>query len=131
MSNAQGLGRPELDRRARSYRDLVCRDGGVAGATRSLELRLLLRVPPSCCLASGWPGALVSPDVLSEFPHLLSSSPSAEAPSIIAHSFGTYILGTALLRYPYLRFSKVIRCSTILLTDSHSESFERTHMHSR
>lgn len=41
----------------------------------------------------------------------------AELPSIVAHSFGTYILGNALLRYPYLRFNKVILCGSILPTD--------------
>lgn len=38
-------------------------------------------------------------------------------PSIVAHSFGTYILGNALLRYPYLRFNKVLLCGSILPTD--------------
>jgi hypothetical protein len=37
-----------------------------------------------------------------------------EYPSIIAHSFGTYILGNALLRYDYLRFDKVLLCGSIL-----------------
>jgi serine/threonine-protein kinase len=41
----------------------------------------------------------------------------AELPSIVAHSFGTYILGNALLRYPYLRFNKVILCGSILPVD--------------
>lgn len=40
-----------------------------------------------------------------------------ELPSIVAHSFGTYILGNALLRYPYLRFNKVLLCGSILPTD--------------
>ncbi len=35
-------------------------------------------------------------------------------PSIVAHSFGTYILGNALLRYPNLRFDKVLLCGSIL-----------------
>ena len=39
---------------------------------------------------------------------------SEERPSIVAHSFGTYILGNALLRYPYLRFNKVLLCGSIL-----------------
>jgi serine/threonine protein kinase len=38
-------------------------------------------------------------------------------PSIVAHSFGTYILGNALLRYPYLRVEKVLLCGSILPTD--------------
>jgi serine/threonine protein kinase len=41
----------------------------------------------------------------------------AELPSIVAHSFGTYILGNALLRYPYLRFNKVLVCGSILPVD--------------
>lgn len=41
---------------------------------------------------------------------------SLERPSVIAHSFGTYILGNALLRYPYLRFRKVLLCGSILPT---------------
>jgi hypothetical protein len=40
-----------------------------------------------------------------------------ERPSIVAHSFGTYILGNALLKYPYIRFNKVILCGSILPCD--------------
>jgi pimeloyl-ACP methyl ester carboxylesterase len=40
-----------------------------------------------------------------------------ERPSIVAHSFGTYILGNALLKYPYIRFNKVILCGSILPRD--------------
>jgi hypothetical protein len=39
---------------------------------------------------------------------------STDFPSIVAHSFGTYILGNALLKYDYLRFNKVILCGSIL-----------------
>ncbi len=44
------------------------------------------------------------------------STPAAagETPSIVAHSFGTYILGNAPMRYPYLRFDKVLLCGSIL-----------------
>jgi serine/threonine-protein kinase len=42
---------------------------------------------------------------------------STERPSVIAHSFGTYVLGNALLRYPYLRFNRVLLCGSILPTD--------------
>ncbi len=35
-------------------------------------------------------------------------------PSIVAHSFGTYILGNALLKYETLRFNKVILIGSIL-----------------
>ena len=42
------------------------------------------------------------------------ASAGAERPSIVAHSFGSYVLGNALLRYPYLRFDKVLLCGSIL-----------------
>jgi serine/threonine-protein kinase len=42
---------------------------------------------------------------------------SVLAPSIVAHSFGTYILGNAMLRYPYLRFERVLLCGSILPVD--------------
>ena len=35
-------------------------------------------------------------------------------PSIIAHSFGTYILANALLKYDWLRFDKIVLCGSIL-----------------
>lgn len=38
-------------------------------------------------------------------------------PSVVAHSFGTYILGNALLKYDYLCFNKVILCGSILPCD--------------
>jgi len=38
-------------------------------------------------------------------------------PSIVAHSFGTYILGNALLKYDWLRFDKIILCGSILPQD--------------
>jgi len=38
-------------------------------------------------------------------------------PSIVAHSFGTYILGNALLKYDWLKFNKVILCGSILPQD--------------
>jgi hypothetical protein len=37
-----------------------------------------------------------------------------QTPSIVAHSFGTYILGYALLRFDFIRFNKVIVCGSIL-----------------
>jgi pimeloyl-ACP methyl ester carboxylesterase len=40
-----------------------------------------------------------------------------ERPSIVAHSFGGYILGHCLLKYRYLRFNKVILCGSILPPD--------------
>jgi pimeloyl-ACP methyl ester carboxylesterase len=40
-----------------------------------------------------------------------------EHPSIVAHSLGAYIVGNALLKYPYIRFNKVILCGCILPCD--------------
>jgi hypothetical protein len=37
-----------------------------------------------------------------------------DTPSIVAHSFGTYILGYSLLRYSDLKFDKIILCGSIL-----------------
>lgn len=52
-----------------------------------------------------------------EFGDRVMSPISTERPSVVAHSFGTYILGNALLRYPYLRFNKVLLCGSILPAD--------------
>jgi serine/threonine-protein kinase len=49
-----------------------------------------------------------------EFGEQVMSPLSVERPSVVAHSFGTYILGNALMRYPYLRFNKVLLCGSIL-----------------
>ncbi|HEV8384368.1 MAG TPA: hypothetical protein VGQ11_05805, partial [Candidatus Acidoferrales bacterium] len=38
-------------------------------------------------------------------------------PSIIAHSFGSYLVGHSLLKYDYLKFDKVILCGSILPRD--------------
>jgi hypothetical protein len=40
-----------------------------------------------------------------------------QLPCIVCHSFGTLILGRALLRYRSLRFNKVILCGSILPVD--------------
>ncbi|MDO8477755.1 MAG: hypothetical protein Q7W02_16465 [Candidatus Rokubacteria bacterium] len=42
---------------------------------------------------------------------------SDQLPSIVAHSFGSYILGNALLKYDFVRFDKVILCGSILSSD--------------
>jgi hypothetical protein len=42
---------------------------------------------------------------------------SSQLPSVVAHSFGTYILGYALLRFDTIRFDKVILCGSILPVD--------------
>lgn len=38
-------------------------------------------------------------------------------PSIVAHGFGTYILGYSLLKYAWLRFDRVLLCGSILPVD--------------
>lgn len=38
-------------------------------------------------------------------------------PSVIAHSFGTYIVGHAMQKYPDIQFDKVIICGSILPTE--------------
>jgi serine/threonine-protein kinase len=40
-----------------------------------------------------------------------------QALSVVAHSFGTYILGYTLLRFDFIRFNKVILCGSILPSD--------------
>ena len=40
-----------------------------------------------------------------------------EYPSVVAHSFGTYILGYALQKYENIKFEKVILCGSILPID--------------
>jgi TIR domain len=40
-----------------------------------------------------------------------------QSPSVVAHSFGTYILGYTLLRFDFIRFNKVILCGCILPRD--------------
>lgn len=52
-----------------------------------------------------------------EFREQVMSPLSSERPSVVAHSFGTYILGNALMRYPFLRFNKVLLCGSILPAD--------------
>ena len=39
-----------------------------------------------------------------------------ERPSVVAHSFGTYIVGWAMFKYEELKFNKVILCGSILPT---------------
>jgi hypothetical protein len=41
----------------------------------------------------------------------------AGTPSIIAHSYGTYIAGEAMLKYPEIKFDRMILCGAILPTD--------------
>src|SRR4029077_16362750 len=38
-------------------------------------------------------------------------------PSIVAHSFGSYIVGYAMQKYPDIRFDKVLLCGAVLPTD--------------
>ena len=38
-------------------------------------------------------------------------------PSVIAHSFGSFVIGYAMLKYPEIKFDKVILCGSILPRD--------------
>jgi pimeloyl-ACP methyl ester carboxylesterase len=40
-----------------------------------------------------------------------------ERPSVVAHSFGTYIVGWAMFKYEELKFNKIILCGSILPTN--------------
>jgi hypothetical protein len=42
---------------------------------------------------------------------------SERLPSLVAHSFGCYLVGYAMLKYDGLRFNKIILCGSILPTD--------------
>ena len=55
-------------------------------------------------------------DAISKEPDIDLDTPS-KRPSVIAHSFGTYIVGGAMLKYPDIKFDKVIFCGSILPRD--------------
>jgi hypothetical protein len=42
---------------------------------------------------------------------------AGELPSVVAHSFGTYIVGWSMFKYEELKFNKIILCGSILPTD--------------
>lgn len=44
-------------------------------------------------------------------------SDPCKRPSIIAHSFGTFLVGYAMLKYEYMRYDKMILCGSILPRD--------------
>src|SRR5205085_8790309 len=46
--------------------------------------------------------------------HSLDTKKKKRRPSIIAHSFGTYIVGYAMTKYSHIRFDKIILCGCIL-----------------
>lgn len=46
--------------------------------------------------------------------YLLAPEDPTRRPSVIAHSFGAYIVGRCLQRYSWIRFDKVILCGSIL-----------------
>ena len=41
----------------------------------------------------------------------------AGTPSIVVHSYGTYIAGEAMLKYPEIKFDRMILCGAILRSD--------------
>ena len=47
----------------------------------------------------------------------LDISHPSKRPSVVAHSFGSFIVGKALLKYPDIHFDKVILCGSILPED--------------
>ena len=47
----------------------------------------------------------------------LAQSGWAKYPSVVAHSFGTYLVAQAMLKYPQVRFKKVILAASILPVD--------------
>ena len=47
----------------------------------------------------------------------LSVSGALKYPSVVAHSFGTYLVAQAMLKYPQVRFNKVILAASILPSD--------------
>ena len=59
----------------------------------------------------GWYG-----DVVERHPNVDLDDPT-KRPSVIAHSFGTFIIGYAMLKYREIRFDKVILCGSILPRD--------------
>ena len=49
-----------------------------------------------------------------------------ELPSIVAHSFGTYLVAYAMQRFKHLKFDRVLLCGSILPTDFHWQAlFDR------
>src|SRR5262249_21364756 len=47
----------------------------------------------------------------------ISTHPGGLRTSVITHSFGTYIVAAALLRYPEIRFDNIIFCGSIVRSD--------------
>ncbi len=54
---------------------------------------------------------------VSDSQNRFASGPNGKYPSVIAHSFGTYIIGNALLRFPTIRLNRVILVGSILPRD--------------
>lgn len=55
--------------------------------------------------------------VLSANPKLTDGGDYLRRPSVVAHSFGSYIIGYGMLKHPDMKFDKVVFCGCILPTD--------------
>jgi pimeloyl-ACP methyl ester carboxylesterase len=53
-------------------------------------------------------------DIVADYKDSIDLDNGMMRPSIVVHSFGTYILGYCLLKYPDVKFDKVILCGSIL-----------------
>lgn len=55
-------------------------------------------------------------EIIEKFPAVDVSNPS-KRPSVIAHSFGSFVIGYAMLKYREIKFDKIILCGSILPRD--------------
>ena len=55
-------------------------------------------------------------EVLANHTDMIDLNNSMKRPSIVVHSFGSYILGYCMLKYPDVKFDKIILCGSILPT---------------
>ena len=55
--------------------------------------------------------------ILREYGGELDVRSYTKRPSVVAHSFGTYLVGYSMLKYEEVRFDKIIFCGSVLPTD--------------
>ncbi|MFL6390100.1 MAG: hypothetical protein ACJ71U_21680 [Terriglobales bacterium] len=72
----------------------------------------------------GWPNKAMIEEFLEVYTAAIGQkeydidlSDPGKRPSVVAHSFGTYILGYSMLKYKEIKFDKIILCGSILPTD--------------
>jgi pimeloyl-ACP methyl ester carboxylesterase len=56
-------------------------------------------------------------EIESDLKERIDTSTLSKRPSLVAHSFGTYVIGNALLKYDDIVLDKLILCGSILPTD--------------